>query len=50
MTALAVVIGSATPPGRLHRALGDATARAADRHALEARVIDLGAVRITADP
>lgn len=46
MTTLAVVIGSATPPGRLHRALGEATARAADRRALTVRTLDLGALRI----
>ncbi len=40
MTALAVVIGSATPPGRLHRALGEAAARAADRHGLAVRTLD----------
>jgi FMN reductase len=46
VTALAVVIGSATPPGRLHRALGEASARAADRHGLTVRTLDLGTLRI----
>ena len=46
MTALAVVIGSATPPGRLHRALGEASARAADRHGLAVGTFDLGTLRI----
>jgi FMN reductase len=31
-TSLVIVIGSATPPGRLHRALGTVAARAAERH------------------
>jgi FMN reductase len=32
-TSLAIVLGSATPPGRLHRAVGLAATRAGDRHA-----------------
>ncbi len=45
MTAVTFVIGSSTPPGRLHRALGDA-ARRADAAGVDARVIDLGALRL----
>ena len=40
-----MVIGSATPPGRLHRALGEAAARAADLHGLAVRTLDHGAGR-----
>ncbi len=46
MTALTVVIGSATPPGRLHRALAEGSERAADRHGLAVRTLDLGTLRI----
>jgi FMN reductase len=46
---ITVVLGSVTPPGRLHRALSDAVDRAAEnRSARPARIelIDLGAQRI----
>jgi FMN reductase len=40
MPALLTVIGTATPPGRLHRAVGEASARA------RADVLDLGALEL----
>ena len=44
---LAIVLGSITPPGRLHRALGDAATAAADRHpGLTATTLDLGTLQI----
>ena len=46
MTRLVAVLGSATPPGRLHRALGEALARAAASGETDAELIDLGAARI----
>jgi FMN reductase len=42
---LRVVLGSTTPPGRLHRALGGALERAA-APGTEADLLDLGAVRL----
>lgn len=44
---LTVVIGSATPPGRLRRAVEQASERAAQGGAVELRLIDLADVRIT---
>jgi FMN reductase len=46
MTDLTIVIGSATPPGRLHRALGDAAVRAAERRRVAVRTLDLAGLRI----
>lgn len=43
---LTVVIGSATPPGRLRRAVEEALARAAGAGAVEPRLIDLAEVAI----
>ncbi|HST40850.1 MAG TPA: NADPH-dependent FMN reductase [Conexibacter sp.] len=43
---LTVVIGSATPPGRLRRAVEQAAERAAQGGAVELRLIDLADVRI----
>jgi len=44
---LVIVIGSATRPGRLHRAIEEAQARATTRHpGITTRVIDLATVRI----
>ncbi len=45
-TELVAVIGSATKPGRLHRALSEALARADARDDVSTRSIDLGTVRI----
>lgn len=42
---LAIVLGSATPPGRLHRAIGEAAARARERGG-PVQVIDLAECRI----
>jgi FMN reductase len=42
------VLGSATPPGRLHRALREALERAARGGAVAGELIDLGARRIAA--
>jgi hypothetical protein len=39
--ALAVVLGSATPPGRLHRALAEAVGRTGGRWAVDAALLDL---------
>jgi FMN reductase len=44
---LVVVLGSVTPPGRLHRALADAAAAAAQRHpGLTTTTLDLGTLQI----
>lgn len=43
---LAVVLGSATPPGRLHRLITDAVTAARTRHGADARLIDLATVAI----
>jgi FMN reductase len=44
---LAIVLGSVTPPGRLHRALGDAADAAAGRHpGLTVATLDLGTQQI----
>ncbi|WP_272477925.1 NADPH-dependent FMN reductase [Baekduia alba] len=46
-TALVIVLGSATPPGRLHRALATAAERATGRHpALTVTTIDLATLEI----
>ncbi|MGD9696293.1 MAG: NADPH-dependent FMN reductase [Thermoleophilia bacterium] len=45
---LVAVIGSATPPGRLHRAVTEALGRAAERRSAATRLIDLGTVAIAA--
>jgi FMN reductase len=42
---LRVVLGSTTPPGRLHRALGGAIERAAE-HGASAELLDLGTVTV----
>jgi FMN reductase len=42
---LRVVLGSTTPPGRLHRALGDAVDRSGER-GTSADLIDLGTLRL----
>lgn len=46
MTRLVAVLGSATAPGRLHRALGEALARAGESGRADVELIDLGAVTI----
>jgi FMN reductase len=46
VTRLVAVLGSATAPGRLHRALSEALARAAVPGQLSTELIDLGAVTI----
>jgi FMN reductase len=43
---LVAVLGSATPPGRLHRALAEALARAQQGGGVETQLIDLARVRI----
>jgi FMN reductase len=43
---LVAVLGSVTPPGRLHRAVGGAVERAAQRHGATTRIIDLAEARI----
>jgi FMN reductase len=43
---LVAILGSATPPGRLHRALVEALARARAGGGVDARLIDLGTLRI----
>jgi FMN reductase len=43
---LVAVLGSVTPPGRLHRAVAAALQRAADRHDVAVDVVDLAEVRI----
>jgi FMN reductase len=43
---LVAVLGSVTPPGRLHRAVGEALDRLAARTAVATRLVDLAAVRI----
>lgn len=43
---ITVVLGSVTPPGRLHRALSDAVDRAAGNRPARIELIDLGAQRI----
>lgn len=45
---IVAVLGSATPPGRLRRAVSEALGRAADRHHSEVELIDLGERRIAA--
>jgi FMN reductase len=46
-TSLAIVLGSATPPGRLHRAIGLAATRAGARHAeLTTVTLDLAELTI----
>jgi FMN reductase len=45
---LVAVLGSATPPGRLHRALSEALARAQERGGLDVELVDLGGLRIAA--
>jgi len=46
VTRLVAVLGSATAPGRLHRALSEALARAAAADGISTQLIDLGALRI----
>lgn len=46
MTTLVAVLGSATAPGRLHRALADALERAGREGGVSTELIDLGARRI----
>jgi FMN reductase len=48
VTRLVAVLGSATAPGRLHRALTEALARAASSGEVSIELIDLGAVSIAA--
>jgi FMN reductase len=43
---LVAVLGAATPPGRLHRALAEALAHARGRGDLDAELVDLGRLRI----
>jgi FMN reductase len=43
---ITAILGSVTPPGRLHRAVSDALDRLATRNAATARLIDLGTQRI----
>ena len=43
---LVAVLGSATPPGRLHRAVADAVGRLTARPGVQAELIDLGERRI----
>jgi FMN reductase len=43
---LVAVLGSVTPPGRLHRAVAESLDRLATRTAVAARLIDLAGVRI----
>jgi FMN reductase len=45
-TSVVAVLGSVTPPGRLHRAVEGAVGRAATRHAAQTRVIDLATVTV----
>lgn len=45
-TKVLTVLGSATPPGRLHAAMAAATERANAEHSVGAELIDLGALRI----
>ena len=42
------VVGSATPPGRLRRAVSEAGARATQRDGVEVRLVDLADVRVAA--
>jgi FMN reductase len=47
MPSLAIVLGSVTPPGRLHRALGDAADGATQRHpGLTVTTLDLGTLHV----
>src|ERR1700754_5039188 len=47
MPSLVIVLGSATPPGRLHRALGEAVEAAGERHpGLTTTTLDLATLRI----
>ena len=43
---LVAVLGSVTPPGRLHTALSGALARVIRRHAVKSRLVDLAGTRI----
>jgi FMN reductase len=43
---LVAVLGAATPPGRFHRALTEALARAQDGGRVDAELVDLGQMRI----
>jgi FMN reductase len=46
-TSLLALLGSATPPGRLRRALEEALARARARDELDAELIDLGELQVS---
>jgi FMN reductase len=43
---LVAVLGAATPPGRLHRAVSEALARARQRRDVDVELVDLGRLRI----
>jgi FMN reductase len=46
VTRVVAIIGSATPPGRLRRAVGDAVERLVGGHEVDASVIDLAELRL----